>query len=69
MYCDHATIIENENALDFEVVLLSSVLGLTQQDDDQVMVQATTVFFEVTVCILVMKRSTWEKDAIKFVVS
>lgn len=68
MYCDYTTIIENESALDLEVVLLSSVWDLPQQDDDQVMVEATTVFFEVTACILVMGGSTWETDAIKFVV-
>jgi hypothetical protein len=40
-----------------------------QQDDDQVMVQAINVFFEVIACILAMRGTTWEKDAIKFVVS
>jgi len=60
---------ENENALDLEVVFLSSGWGLTQQDGDQVMVQAISVFFEVTACILVMRVTTWEKKAIKFVVS
>jgi hypothetical protein len=37
--------------------------------DDQIRVQATTVFFEVTAHISVMRGINWKQDAIKFVVS